>query len=106
MHELEPSFAPKYVATNLRLLRDQLVENFTTKATRLERSQELPDSITYNGRSYDKPDLSPGAKLGAMDYSVYDSPDGRYIGPKTVVDALRNYDPVAARSGPALGPIR
>ena len=106
LHELEPSFAPKYVATNLRLLRDQLVENFTAKATRLERGQELPDSVTYEGRSYDKPDLTPGAKPGATDYSVYDSPDGRYIGPKAVVDALRNYDPVAARSGPQLGPLR
>jgi hypothetical protein len=106
LHELEPSFAPKYVATNLRLLRDQLVQNFTRKATRLERGQELPDSITYNGHEYSKPDLSPGAKSKLTDYSVYDSQDGRYIGPKAVVDALRNYDPVAARSGPQLGPIR
>lgn len=99
-HELEPSFAPKYVGTNLRLLRDQIVDNFTSKATKLEDGQQLPDSISYAGREYQK----PGEKPSPTDYSLYDTNNGRYIGPKPVVDALRNYDPVQTAS--KLGTIR
>lgn len=52
LHEFGPSFAPRYVATQLKLIESKIAADFMQKATKLERGDTLPAFIEYNGRKF------------------------------------------------------
>jgi hypothetical protein len=116
LHEFGPAFATKFVATNLKALRDEVAHEFLSKSTVLPNGAEDPRSIEYDGKRYFRPDVAremrdAGAK-DAKEYSYYDPTqgekfptpaEGRYLGPKEIVKALTDYgrkeegDPSALR---------
>jgi len=80
LHEFGPAFATKFVATHLKALRDEVAQEFLSKATMLQNGAEEPRSITYGGERYYRPDVAremrdAGAK-GAKEYSYYDPTQG------------------------------
>jgi hypothetical protein len=104
LHEFGPAFATKFVATHLKGLRDEVAQEFLSRATPLQHGAEDPRSIEYGGKRYFRPDVArevrdAGAK-GAKEYAYYDPTagekfptpaEGRYLGPKELVKALTDY---------------
>lgn len=99
LHEFGPAFATKFVATHLKGLRDEVAQEFLSKATLLQNGAEEPRSITYGGKEYFRPDVARERK-GAQAYGSYDPTagekfpapaEGRYLGPKEIVKALTDY---------------
>jgi hypothetical protein len=104
LHEFGPAFATKFVATNLKALRDEVAHEFLEKSTVLPNGAEDPRSIEYGEKRYFRPDVAremrdAGVK-GTKEYSYYDPTqgekfptpaEGRYLGPKEIVKALTDY---------------
>ena len=111
LHEFGPAFGTKYVATMIKALRDRTARDFLSKATALEPGDAMPRQIEYNGKMYYSPDTASDMREAGMrnveTYSTY-SPDrypakqteqrnlpfsaSRYLGPRSVVDALNGQD--------------
>jgi len=104
LHEFGPAFATKFVATHLKALRNEVAQEFLSKATMLQNGAEEPRSITYGSERYFRPDVAremrdAGAKA-AKEYGYYDPTqgekfpapaEGRYLGPKEITKALTDY---------------
>lgn len=104
LHEFGPAFATKFVATHLKALRDEIAQEFLSKATLLQNGAEEPRSVTYGGQRYFRPDVAremrdAGAK-NAKEYGSYDPTqgekfpapaEGRYLGPKEITKTLTDY---------------
>ena len=104
LHEFGPAFATKFIATHLKGLRDEVAQEFLSKATTLQNGAEEPRTIEYGGQRYFRPDVAremrdAGAK-GAKEYGYYDPTqgekfpapaEGRYLGPKEITKALTDY---------------
>jgi hypothetical protein len=104
LHEFGPAFATKVIAMHLKGLRDTVAREFLSKATLLQNGADGPRSITYGGQKYFRPDVAremrnAGAK-GAKEYGSYDPTagekfpapaEGRYLGPKEIVNTLTDY---------------
>lgn len=104
LHEFGPAFATKFVATHLKALRDEVAQEFLSKATMEPTGGVDPRSITYGDARYYRPDVAremreAGAK-GAKEYGWYDPTqgekfptpsEGRYLGPKEITNALTDY---------------
>lgn len=54
--ELGPSFGPDFIGTMTKLAEHNVATKFIDEATLLERGEELPLSIRYNGKRYFHPD--------------------------------------------------
>ncbi len=111
LHEFGPAFGTKYVATMIKALRDRTARDFLAKATALEPGDAPPRQIEYNGKIYYSPDTEHDMREAGMrnveTYSTY-NPDrypakqtdqrnlpfaaSRYLGPRTVIDALSGQD--------------
>lgn len=104
LHEFGPAFGTKFVATHLKLLRDEVANDFMGKATQVPHGSPEPASITYEGQRYYRPDLAREAqesgRKDVKEYGVYNPSEGerfpvaaeaKFIGPKSVVDTLRDY---------------
>jgi hypothetical protein len=115
LHEFGPAFGTKFIATHLKLLRDEVANDFMSKATQVAHGSSEPASITYEGQRYYRPDLAREAQeSGRKDvkqYGVYNPTEGerfpvpseaKFLGPKSVVDTLRNYGGKDAGSPGAL----
>ncbi|MGB8986850.1 MAG: hypothetical protein WCC37_09630, partial [Candidatus Sulfotelmatobacter sp.] len=111
LHEFGPAFGTKYVATMIKAIRDRTARDFLSKATAVEPGDTMPRQIEYNGKMYYSPDSARDMREAGMrnveTYSTY-SPDrypakqteqrnlpfaaSRYLGPRTVIDALSGHD--------------
>lgn len=58
LHEFGPSFATRYVATNMKLAEHEAAIHFLSKATKIDSKDGLPENITYNGQTYFRPDVA------------------------------------------------
>lgn len=67
LHEFGPSFATRYVATNLKLAEHHAAIDFLSKATKIENKDGLPETIDYNGQTYFRPDVARLIKESASD---------------------------------------
>ena len=56
LHEFGPAFGTKYVATMIKLTRDQAAREFLSKAVALDQGDNFPQQIEYNGKVYHSPD--------------------------------------------------
>src|SRR5208283_4840448 len=74
LHEFGPSFATRYISTNLKLAEHRAAIHFLTKATKIDTKDGLPQMITYNGKPYFRSDT---ARL--IKESENDSPEGKQI---------------------------
>ena len=121
LHEFGPAFGTKYVATMIKALRDRTARDFLSKATALEPGDAMPRQVEYNGKMYYSPDTASDMREAGMrnveTYSTY-SPDrypakqteqrnlpfsaSRYLGPRTVVDALNGQDAPGASDPSAI----
>lgn len=81
--EFGPSFATRYIATNLKLAEHKAAIDFLTKATKIENKDALPETIDYNGQTYYRPDV---AKL--IKQATANSPEGQEIAESLGVDQL------------------
>jgi hypothetical protein len=112
LHEFGPAFGTKYVATMLKLDRNNAYLEFASKATKLEQDRPLPNAIEYRGKTYLSPDAARDAvragRKNVKTYAVYDSGEGkrfekgeRFLGPRAVVDGMRRLDsnPEARKDG-------
>jgi hypothetical protein len=104
LHEFGPAFGTKYIASHLKSLRDEVAQEFLSKATEVSHGSPEPTSISYEGRRYYRPDLARDARESGRkdvrEYGVYNPSEGerfpmpaeaKFIGPKAIVDTLRNY---------------
>lgn len=104
LHEFGPAFATKYVATHLKALRDEVAQEFLSKATTLPHGAVEPSSIDYGNARFYRPDIArdmreAGTK-SVKEYGYYDPTqgerfptpaEGRYLGPKEITNALTDY---------------
>ena len=112
------------------LMKQQLFDDFTSKAEAWTAGTAQPPKIEYEGKTFYRPDIAAKAKEGRETlpaYAVYDPTRGekflmmnpdpehgwatlatgkkgikasdRFLGPKSVVDAMENYD--SSRGGEA-----
>ena len=100
LHEFGPSFATKFIGTNLRALRDTVAKEFLSKATQVTTGAPEPRSIEYKGETYYRPDLVADMPKGTKIYDRYDptagekfpqAADGKIIGPREIVRALNDF---------------
>jgi hypothetical protein len=111
LHEFGPAFGTKYVATMIKLTRDQAAREFLSKATALDQGDNFPQQIEYNGKVYYSPDaaldIHAAGKRRVETYGTYtpspypskEAPQRnlafaakRYLGPRAVTDALNGLD--------------
>lgn len=104
LHEFGPAFATKYVATHLKALRDEVAQEFLSKATTVMNGAAEPHSIEYDGKTYFRPDVAKdmrdGGEKNVQEYNRYDPTqgerfpvpvDGKFLGPKDLVQELMDY---------------
>ena len=104
LHEFGPSFATKFVAMHLKGLRDEVAQEFLSKATLMPTGGAEPRSIDYGNARYFRPDvardLRESGEKGVKEYGFYDPTqgekfptpaEGRYLGPKELTKALTDY---------------
>jgi hypothetical protein len=100
LHEFGPAFGAKFIGTHLAALRDSISRDFIQKATPFQSGADQPRSITYEGKTFFRPDIA--AELGEPAYAIYDPTTGLkypgktevgkfYLGPRQVVRTLENY---------------
>src|SRR5262249_40500673 len=58
LHEFGPAFATKFIAMHLKGLRDEIAQEFLSKATLLQNGMDAPRSIDYGGTRYFRPDVA------------------------------------------------
>jgi hypothetical protein len=111
LHEFGPAFGTKYVATMIKLTRDQAAREFLSKATALDQGDNFPQQIEYNGKVYYSPDaardIRAAGKRRVETYGTYsptpypskEAPQRnlafaakRFLGPRAVTDALNGLD--------------
>lgn len=114
-------YVDSFKQTKTAMLKQKLFDDFTDNAEKWTAGTAQPSKIEYNGKTYYRPDVVQKAKEGGTDlpaYGVYDPTRGekfmvfnpaeewatlatgkpgikatdRFLGPKTVVDAMENYD--------------
>ena len=100
LHEFGPSFATKFIGTNLRSLRDTVAKDFMGKAAQVPLGSPEPRFILYNGERYYRPDIAAEMPKGTKAYDRYDPTSGekfpqpvdaKFLGPRDVVRALNDY---------------
>lgn len=119
IHEFGLAFGAKYVRTHIAAAKKAVLDEFTSKATRIEPGDPYPIIISYNGRSVYHPQLASAvlaartdaekerlaADLGMQalpepdevrEYGFYpkDAVPGEaiYLGPKVITDAMNSRD--------------
>jgi hypothetical protein len=104
LHEFGPAFATKFIGTHLRALRDSVAREFLSKATMLPTGAPEPRFIEYGVQRYYRPDVArdmrEAGQKNVQEYGVYDPTagekfpapsDGKYLGPRDLVNALTDF---------------
>jgi hypothetical protein len=125
-------YVESYRRVKEAMLKQNIYDDFTTRATPWKVGTAQPPQITYNGKTYYRPDIAvkmrAGGEKNVQEYSVYDPTRGerflvstpdfsvittgkpgitakdRWLAPRPVVDGLEQYD--ASRGGKGAGKIK